>query len=225
VSEGGCAIHDIGLSSTNSLEGNVFDSEGQPVKLVAVTLLSAETESSKANYSTLTDGSGRFVFNQITPGDYVLAVNPRGMSLHSPYEPRFHDGAANLEAANKITITPQSGLFGYVLVLGRRYPTRRIVAQIKRPDGSPAIGVGVHCTSVEPGASKFGASFGVANEVGEASCTVFAEQPYAISISEGKQEANQHNYLVPAGQTDVRLQVELPKREAERGRPNQPKIP
>lgn len=225
VSEGGCAIHNVGLSSTNFLEGNVFDSEGQPVRNAAVTLLAAETESSKANCSTLTDGSGRFAFNQITPGEYVLAVNPRGMSVRMPYEPRFYDGTADREAATTITITPQSGLFGYVLVLGKRHPTRRIVAQIKRSDGSPASGVGINCTLADAGENQPSGTSGTSNEAGEASCTGFADHPYTLSISDRANEASQHKFLVPPGPTDVRIQVELPKPDSESGRPNQPKIP
>lgn len=67
------------------LGGTVLDPEGQPLEAVAVRLISAQSNGHalQVGPSTTTDRDGRYRFQRVPVGEYVLVVEPPG---HAPLQ-------------------------------------------------------------------------------------------------------------------------------------------
>jgi hypothetical protein len=64
------------------LGGTVFDPEGQPMEAVAVRLIAAHSNghAMQVGPSTTTDQDGRYRFQRVPVGEYVLVVEPPGLA-------------------------------------------------------------------------------------------------------------------------------------------------
>ncbi|HEX8293526.1 MAG TPA: hypothetical protein VF570_17320 [Pyrinomonadaceae bacterium] len=92
---------DVVFEIDNAVAGRVFDTAGRPMDGVCLELLPARGEVPENYYnSDCTEGGGRFRFDEILPGDYVLVVNRGGHITNStPFATFFYPNAARREEA------------------------------------------------------------------------------------------------------------------------------
>lgn len=97
---------DISFEIDNAVAGRVFDTAGRPMDDVCLELLPARGEIPEHHYEgDCTERGGRFRFDEITPGDYVLVVNRDGHVTNStPFASFFYPNVARREEATVFQI-------------------------------------------------------------------------------------------------------------------------
>lgn len=143
VPAGGCAGVVLQVSVLGRLHGRVVEADGKPAPSLRLSLIplreKPESVSAGEIYS-LEDGT--FEAREVPPGDYLLAVNPRGPSLYGPpYPPTFYPTASTPEGALLITVRTAETVELRDLQLPPRLVERTISGQVRRYDGEPATGV------------------------------------------------------------------------------------
>lgn len=136
-----CASASIVLHPSGLLSGHVVGAGGEPARGVYVLLLHAAAPDSVVTGNT-TDAEGRFAFDGIEAGDYLLAVNPTGhASGRQPYAATYF-GGRDAAAATRIGVALGSPTrMADPLVLPPPLPTRTVTVSATCRDGStpPAL--------------------------------------------------------------------------------------
>lgn len=95
----------IALIPVNSLEGIIIGPNGNPLPSVCVHLWTPEQTEGPGPVSCA-DKKGRFVFESVIPGDYLLVLNPTGkVTSVEPFARVFYPGTEQREKAVSIKIT------------------------------------------------------------------------------------------------------------------------
>jgi protocatechuate 3,4-dioxygenase beta subunit len=107
-----------------SVEGHVFNLAGAPLKRASVRLEAASltNQANFADYSVSTDNDGKFIFEDVTPGTYILSAGRLGY-LKRYYGARLTTAGATqikLDAGQTLKdivfkLTPQSMILGKVV--------------------------------------------------------------------------------------------------------------
>jgi 5-hydroxyisourate hydrolase-like protein (transthyretin family) len=135
-------------TTMGSLSGRIIDQEGQPAGEIMVDLLPAKSlpgARPKLNYDT-TSEDGKFNFDEVPAGRYVLAVNFRGRrSLYgAPFLPSYYPNAASHAEAQIITMSDGVPVELGDFVLQKRYPTVAVNGVVVTSDGKPIPGAYVY---------------------------------------------------------------------------------
>lgn len=104
---------DITFEIDNAVAGKVFDTAGKPMDGVCMQLLPARGELPESSFYNreCTERDGRFRFEEIQPGDYVLVVNrDNEITTRTPFNTFFYPNAARREEATVFHV----GLGDYV---------------------------------------------------------------------------------------------------------------
>jgi hypothetical protein len=111
VHEQGCAEASFWLSNDSHISGRVLDSGGKAVEGVMVAL--AQTDGPNFNVRgdyvpfdsfKSTDASGRYHFEGLLPGSYIVFLDPFGIDDHHPYPRQFYGGGNDPLNAPKVTV-------------------------------------------------------------------------------------------------------------------------
>ena len=135
-------------TTMGSLSGRVVDQEGKPVNELQVQILLAKRVPGSrlvVDYDD-TGEDGKFAFNEIKAGQYILAVNfdDRRSLYGAPFLPSYFPNAASSAEAQVITITDGVPIELGDFVLQKRYPTVAINGVVVTPDGKPVPGAYVY---------------------------------------------------------------------------------
>lgn len=142
VQKGTCAYVFPELKANSFIEGRVVDARGNPVENLRVRAhrknLDGEwIQPPKAWTYTKTDG--RFRFQDMDSGEYVLGVETYkgGPSDDSPYPSTYFPGVATLAEARIFTVEPQKGVKEINLKLLPAQTPRQVRIKIVNADGKP----------------------------------------------------------------------------------------
>jgi Carboxypeptidase regulatory-like domain len=219
-----CAQQDIGMWTASRISGRVFDPDGKPMEGMPVSIEYA-SESASASSRVLpseTDANGKFEFQKVPPGDYVLGVNLSGLNSELPYSPRFYPGVSQRGLAQIIKIEGPQTIEGLDFSLEERRQTRTIAVDVVWPDGKPVTNADITCKSSRSDDSRFVADsvFRYTDQKGRAVCEVLADRDFQIEADRLSWTASSRpiqpiksrpKMLVKAGSDPVRINIVVDK--------------
>lgn len=143
VPAGGCAGVVLQVSVLGRLHGRVVEADGKPAQSLRLSLIPLRERPEGASAGEIySREDGTFEAREIPPGEYLIAVNPRGPSLYGPpYPPTFYPAASTPEGALPIKVRPAETVELRDLQLPPRLVERTVPGQVRRYDGQPATGV------------------------------------------------------------------------------------
>lgn len=95
---------DLKLKLSNHVRGAIYDSNRKPMQWVCVSLVPANDESFLA-CNDLTDEQGRFRFDAVEAGNYVIILNYENkMTAAMPFPKLYYPGVQEREKAQTITV-------------------------------------------------------------------------------------------------------------------------
>lgn len=106
----------FGQGRTGKISGSVEDAGGKPMEAVSVSLL--HPNDSTLVKAAVTDRSGRFVFENTTPGKYILSVTHIGYIPYS--QPLELSVSKRSLSINTISLRPSDAILGQVTVVGKK---------------------------------------------------------------------------------------------------------
>ena len=178
-----CAQQDIGMWTSSRISGRLFSPDGKPMEGMPVSIeYASESESSARILPSETDATGRFEFQKVPPGDYVVGVNLNGLNSKLPYSPRFYPGVSQRGLAQIIKIEGPQTIEGLDFSLEERRQTRTISVDVIWPDGIPVTNASVTCESPRSDDSRFVADWvsRYTDQKGRAVCEVLADRDFQV---------------------------------------------
>ncbi|HEX3525695.1 MAG TPA: carboxypeptidase regulatory-like domain-containing protein [Thermoanaerobaculia bacterium] len=145
VPAGRCSGVELESSGLASLAGRVVGREGRPVSGVQITLLPLRDAEPRDGEEIRTSDDGRYLFDHVPPGSYVLAVNPKGTAdaLKPPYPKTFFPRAGSSKEAERIVLRPEEARELPDFAIPPPAAARTITGVVRWPDGRPAAGIQV----------------------------------------------------------------------------------
>jgi hypothetical protein len=148
VTERGCGNVSFYLTDNGRISGKVLDADGQPVPKILLYLMRAEDVGAKSpqwNYAAA-DEEGRFTFQPLLPGRYLLGVRLNGLTspgdVGNGYPPTFYPGVSDVAQATPINVSrPGEHVSDHVLQLPPRLTERMVEGVVMFPDNRPAAKV------------------------------------------------------------------------------------
>ena len=143
VTDGRCSGGQFTVTSLSSISGKVLNSGGQPVKtrlsLVPVDAALTEIAPAEGSIETYSDEQGRYRFDWLAPGNYLVAINGRNQpGTYDPPFPRSYLPGVPKQQAAVISVTEGQ----QVTVPDFQLPSPLIPVTVKGvailPDGTPA---------------------------------------------------------------------------------------
>ena len=141
VIKGGCQQEFVQLKAMSVIEGTLLLPNGSPAKDQRMELL--RKNRSGEWYSTYymwkqTDENGRFRFDELETGEYLLGYEIWGdyPSSDSPYPTRYFPGVASRNIARIINLSPNQTISNLILNLPNKQTKRKIKIKVIYPDGS-----------------------------------------------------------------------------------------
>jgi hypothetical protein len=141
LEEGKHAFVNFDCGVKNEIRGKVFDTAGNGMKDVCLTLVPARGKPSRYFYKAdCTDKGGEYAIAGIPSGSYVLAVNKEGkISSRSPFQTFYYPNVSERERAAVISIGPGQMLNGIDIFVPRMEETITIDGALLHSDGKPVI--------------------------------------------------------------------------------------
>ena len=145
IADRGCAEQNFFGIIDGRISGALVDADGNPVKRTnrdqpsVVDLISID-ETGNPRFSRLesVDEQGRFTFDEVEPGRYLLGINiAYNPSERAPYQPTWHPGVADKSQATIIEVGRAAKLTGYTIKLPGKLTPHRLQGVIYWPDGRP----------------------------------------------------------------------------------------
>jgi hypothetical protein len=143
VSDRGCATVNYHVVDNGRLSGRLLDPEGQPAVKVELQLMEADhTDPMKdqAKYAQ-TDAEGRYNFDSLPPGRYVLAANlkrfPHQNDPATVYPRTFYPGVLDMSKTEFIDIGTGEAVRGRDWQLPVRRADSTVTGKVVLADGTP----------------------------------------------------------------------------------------
>ncbi len=177
-----CAQQDIGMWTASRISGRVFSPDGKPMEGMPVSIEYASESESARILPSETEATGRFKFQKVPPGEYVVGVNLEGLNSTLPYSPRFYPGVSQRGLAQIIKIEGPQTVEGLHFSLEERRQTRTIAVDVIWPDGRPVTNASVKCESSPSDDSRFVADWvsRYTDQKGRAVCEVLADRDFQV---------------------------------------------
>lgn len=144
VADGRCSGAEFVVTSLSTVSGKVVDAEGAAAKskvnLVAIGEDGAEIPAAESSVETYTNAEGRYKFDWVAPGRYLIAVNARSQPGRSdpPFPRAYLPGVRDSAEATVITIKDGDQYEAEPFRLPPPLKPRAIEGVAVWPDGSPA---------------------------------------------------------------------------------------
>ena len=143
IADRGCATVNYHVVDNGRLSGRVLDPEGQPAAKVALQLMEADhTDPAKdqAKYAQ-TDAEGRYNFDSLPPGRYVLAVNLKRFSDQNDpaniYPRTFYPGVLDISKTEFIDVGTGEAVRDRNWQLPVRRTPSTLTGRVVWADGTP----------------------------------------------------------------------------------------
>jgi len=144
VGEGRCSGVAFVATLLSRIAGKIVDAEGKPVPDVNVNLVPVDSTnkviSTEVEYQAFTAKDGRYSFDTLSQGRYLLAVNPKGQPriAESPYRRTYYPGSPDSSQATVIALAEGQEINLDDLLLPPRLVEAKIEGIVLWPDGRPA---------------------------------------------------------------------------------------
>jgi hypothetical protein len=144
VTDGRCSGGQFTVTSLSTISGRVVDAKGLPLKtrvdLVPVDSDGKEIAPAEQSIQTYSDDQGRYKFDWLAPGRYLVTVNSRNQpaSYDPPYQRTYFPGVTERARASVIELIDGQQLTVDDFAIGPPLQTRTIEGVVLMPDGTPA---------------------------------------------------------------------------------------
>lgn len=145
VPAGDCKGLVLESNALASLTGRVVGAGGNPTYGLEIKLIPADAADSTAGEESRTSFGGRYSWEHLPPGSYILVVSPTEPSDllgEAPYPRTFFPRGGSAAEAERIVLRPAESrtLPDFVV---QPHATRAVTGVVRWPDGRPAAGVEV----------------------------------------------------------------------------------
>lgn len=142
VPDVGCVERFPVLEARAGLSGSLVNEAGKPAQKMAVELLrrnGAGEWQTTAQSWTRTDDAGRFTFEGLPDGEYLLGYAIWGdrPSIYSPYPTTYYPGVSDRASASVIHLSPLQTIGNLRIPLSQPHTPRSIRVEVLWPDGHP----------------------------------------------------------------------------------------
>ena len=144
VREGRCSGGQFTVTSLSTISGRVVDAKGLPLKtrldLVPIDSDGKEIAPAEQSIQTYSDDQGRYKFDWLAPGRYLVTINSRNQpgSYDPPYQRTYYPGVTERVRASVIELIDGQQLSIDDFAIGPPLQTRTIEGIVLMPDGTPA---------------------------------------------------------------------------------------
>ncbi len=172
VADRGCAAVSFYVFDNGRVGGRVLDAEGKPLAGLSVAVVDAEGKNPEFQYGrhVNTDAEGRYKFEGLPPGRYLLGVHlagfPQPDDPTNAYARTYYPGVARAEEAEVIELKAGEELKGRDLRLPPRRAESVIRGRVVWSDGTPVANANVAYRDVTYADTKINQSIS-ADERGE----------------------------------------------------------
>jgi len=138
----GVVLESSGLAT---LAGRAVDLQDRPIPSLWIELVSMRDRELLDGEGVYTSADGRYLFEHIPPGSYVLAVNPKGKTeaLKAPYPKTFFPRAGSPTEAEPIILRAQEVRDLPDFEIAPPAAARTVTGIVRWPAGRPAAGIHV----------------------------------------------------------------------------------
>ncbi len=139
IPNGACYEYNVNALPTGKIHGSVLGPDGKPLKLASVELYRADRfDESRPGLWSFQGGDGKFEFDHIGPGEYLLVFNRMNrQDPNTPFPRTFYPGTPDQTDAKIIKMKDGQQLLNVNIKLTHGFPTRKIKVQLKWQDGHP----------------------------------------------------------------------------------------
>jgi protocatechuate 3,4-dioxygenase beta subunit len=151
----GCWAEDVDFTvQVNGLiRGRIYDAQGKPVgEQVQVTLVASESAGADAveGRNEYTDKQGRYEFDGLPPGRYLLGINIADVpNKNTPFPKIYHPSGGTPAQATVITLGEGQKLDDYDFHLPPPLVAQTITGTAYLEDGKPAVGATLELYDLE----------------------------------------------------------------------------
>ena len=161
ISSGACFEYNVSALPTGKIRGGVMGPDGKPLQLASVELYRADRyDNSKPGLWAFQGDNGKFEFDHIGQGEYILVFNRMNrQDPNSPFPRSFYPGVTDQSETKIIRMKDGEQLLNANIKLQDGFPTRKLKVQLKWQDGRPLGEVTVKAEAQEggnPAARKLG---------------------------------------------------------------------
>jgi hypothetical protein len=163
IPDGACYEYNVDALPTGRISGSVRAQDGKPLALASVELYRVGAYSdARPGLWSFQDARGKFDFEHIGPGKYILVFNRKNrLDPNSPFPRAFYPGVQDLADARAIQLKDGQQLRNVFIKLRKGHPVRRVRVRLKWQAGKPPGNVTVMAKADKgenPAARKIGAS-------------------------------------------------------------------
>jgi hypothetical protein len=156
-----CYEYNVSALPTGKIRGGVLGPDGKPLQLASVELYRSDRyDDSKAGLWAFQGENGKFEFDHIGQGEYILVFNRMNrQDPNSPFPRSFYPGVQDASETKILRIKDGQQLLNANIKLSDGFPTRKLKVQLKWKDGRPAGEVTVKAQAEQggnPAAQKLG---------------------------------------------------------------------
>ncbi|MFZ3217098.1 MAG: hypothetical protein WA192_13665 [Candidatus Acidiferrales bacterium] len=164
IPSGACYEYNVNALPTGKIHGSVLGPNGKPLKLASVELYRAERfDPSQPGLWGFQGDDGKFEFDHIGPGEYLLVFNRTNrLDPNTPFARSFYPGASEQSEAKFIKVKDGQQILNANIKLKQGYPTRNVKVHLQWEDGRPPGEVTITAQAEKgdnPAARKLGEGF------------------------------------------------------------------
>jgi hypothetical protein len=139
IPNGACYEYNVAALPTGKIHGSVLGPEGKPLKIASVELYRADRfEESRPGLWSFQGDNGKFEFDHIGPGEYLLVFNRMNrQDPNTPFPRTFYPGTPDQAEAKIIKVKDGQQLLNVNIKLNDGFPTRKLKVELKWQDGHP----------------------------------------------------------------------------------------
>ena len=153
IPNGACFEYNVSALPTGKIRGAVQGPDGKPLNLASVELYRADRyDDAKPGLWAFQGDNGKFEFDHIGPGEYILVFNRMNrQDPNSPFPRTFYPGVADASETKFIRMKDGEQLLNANIKLRDPYPTRKLKVALKWKDGRPLGEVTVKAEAAQGG--------------------------------------------------------------------------
>ena len=153
IPSGACFEYNVSALPTGKIRGGVLGPDGKPLQLASVELYRADRyDDSKPGLWAFQGDNGKFEFDHIGQGEYILVFNRMNrQDPNSPFPRSFYPGVTDQSETKIIRMKDGEQLLNANIKLQDGFPTRKLKVQLKWQDGRPLGEVTVKAEAQEGG--------------------------------------------------------------------------